>query len=143
MKMVDAKKKAAKREFVDGVRVNKTGRRTFTPEYKLRVVQQCSGRGVSVAAIALEHRLNANLLRRWIVAHQRTLLPAKPKVPAAMLPVTIAATPALSPQREAKAQRRRSRTPTIEIEIDGAHIHLRGGVDAQALRIVLDLLARR
>ncbi|WP_412771270.1 hypothetical protein [Ralstonia syzygii] len=26
----------------------------------------CQGIGVSVAAVALEHRLNANLLRHWI-----------------------------------------------------------------------------
>jgi transposase len=27
---------------------------------------------VSIAAVALEHRLNANLLRRWVVAAERT-----------------------------------------------------------------------
>ena len=32
---------------------------------------------------------------------------------------------------------------TIEIELYGARIHLRGGVDAQALRSVLDVLAQR
>jgi len=32
---------------------------------------------------------------------------------------------------------------TIEIELYGARIHLHGGVDAQALRSVLDVLAQR
>jgi transposase len=27
--------------------------------------------GVSIAAVALEHRLNANLLRRWVVEEER------------------------------------------------------------------------
>ena len=102
---------------------------------------------MSVAAIALEHRLNANLLRRWIVAHHRALLPVKAKPQPAMLPVTIEATPApsnSSPEHiGVRSTRRRSPAVSIEIEVNGARIHLRGGVDAQALRIVLDLLARR
>ncbi|CAM2158962.1 protein of unknown function (plasmid) [Pararobbsia alpina] len=30
------------------------------------MVEACRGTGVSIAAVALEHRLNANLLRRWL-----------------------------------------------------------------------------
>lgn len=147
MKMVDAKKRTVQVGSVAGVRVNKTGRRTFTLEYKLGVVKQCSEAGVSVAAIALEHRINANLLRRWIVRHQRALLPSAVKAQPAMLPVTIEST--VSAQTElpqpidAVPKRRRSSAAGIEIEIYGARIHLRGGVDAQALRSVLDVLAQR
>ncbi|WP_159835076.1 IS66-like element accessory protein TnpA [Burkholderia sp. 8Y] len=41
-------------------------RRRYTEDFKARVVAACQGTGVSVAAVALEHRLNANLLRRWL-----------------------------------------------------------------------------
>ncbi|WP_321857455.1 IS66-like element accessory protein TnpA [Paraburkholderia tropica] len=41
-------------------------RRRYTEEFKARVVAACQGTGVSVSAVALEHRLNANLLRRWL-----------------------------------------------------------------------------
>jgi transposase len=41
-------------------------RRTYSDEFKAQVVAACRGTGVSIAAVALEHRLNANLLRRWI-----------------------------------------------------------------------------
>lgn len=41
-------------------------RRRYTEEFKARVVAACQVTGVSVAAVALEHRLNANLLRRWL-----------------------------------------------------------------------------
>ena len=44
---------------------------------------------------------------------------------------------------DASAKRRRPVAATIEIELYGARIHLRGGVDAQALRSVLDVLAQR
>ena len=147
MKMVDTKKRTAQVGSVAGVRVNRTGRRTFTLEYKLAVVKQCSEPGVSVAAIALGHRINANLLRRWIVCHQRALLGSDAKRQPAMLPVTIdsSASPQteLPQQIDAAPKRRRSPTASIEIEVYGVRIHLRGGVDAQALRSVLDVLAQR
>jgi transposase-like protein len=31
------------------------------------VVEECRGAGVSLAAVALAHGLNANLLRRWVM----------------------------------------------------------------------------
>lgn len=45
------------------------GRRRHSVEFKQRVVQACRQPGVSVAAVALSHGLNANLLRRWVVQH--------------------------------------------------------------------------
>ncbi|RQR26492.1 transposase [Burkholderia sp. Bp9142] len=41
-------------------------RRRYNEEFKAQVVAACQGIGVSVAAVALEHGINANLLRRWI-----------------------------------------------------------------------------
>ncbi|WP_175166407.1 transposase [Paraburkholderia fynbosensis] len=41
-------------------------RRRYTNEFKAEVGAACLGPGVSVAAIALMHKLNANLLRRWL-----------------------------------------------------------------------------
>jgi transposase-like protein len=35
------------------------------------VVAACRTPGVSIAAVALEHRLNANLLRRWVTEEER------------------------------------------------------------------------
>jgi transposase len=46
-------------------------RRRHSAEFKARVVAACRKRGVSIAAVALDHRLNANLLRRWVVAAER------------------------------------------------------------------------
>ena len=46
-------------------------RRLHSDEFKAQVVAACRRPGVSIAAVALEHRLNANLLRRWVVAAER------------------------------------------------------------------------
>ena len=41
-------------------------RRRYTAEFKAEVVAACMRPGVSIAAVALAHQLNANLLRRWV-----------------------------------------------------------------------------
>jgi transposase-like protein len=46
-------------------------RRTHSAEFKAQAVAACRTPGVSIAAVALEHRLNANLLRRWVVEEDR------------------------------------------------------------------------
>jgi transposase len=46
-------------------------RRRFDPQAKRELVQACLQPGVSVARMALEHKLNANLLRKWISQHQQ------------------------------------------------------------------------
>lgn len=51
-------------------------RRTHSAEFKAQVVAACRQPGMSMAAVALEHRLNANLLRRWVVAEERARKPA-------------------------------------------------------------------
>jgi transposase len=46
-------------------------RRRHSAEFKAQVVAACRRPGMSMAAVALEHGLNANLLRRWVVAEER------------------------------------------------------------------------
>ncbi len=41
-------------------------RRSHSAEFKAKVIQACAQPGVSVAAVALAHGLNANLVRRWL-----------------------------------------------------------------------------
>ena len=148
MKIVDTKKGASRASSASGVRVNRTGRRTYALQYKLDIVKQCSEPEVSVAAIGLAHGINANLVRRSIVRHQRGGMDLTPKPRATLLPVTIEAATARLQTRaddpvDAATKRRRSEAASIEIELYGAHIYLRGGVDAQALKSVLDVLAQR
>jgi len=45
-------------------------RRTHSAEFKAKVVAACRKPGMSMAAVALAHGLNANLLRRWVVADE-------------------------------------------------------------------------
>lgn len=42
-----------------------------SPVFKVQVVAACLQPGVSIAAIALANKLNANLVRRWVREHER------------------------------------------------------------------------
>ncbi len=41
-------------------------RRTYSTEFKQKIVQDCKLQGVSIASVALQHGLNANLVSKWI-----------------------------------------------------------------------------
>jgi len=114
------------------------GRRTYSVAGKRALAELCRRPGVSLAAIALQHGVNANLLRRW-VSEYCDVMPvgtqgAEPDA-AALLPVT---TPMPSSSRPSI-----SSDSWIEIVFRTATIRVRGAVDAHALSIVLDCLAQR
>lgn len=60
-------------------------RRRHSAEFKAVVVRECLKPGVSIAAVALAHSLNANMLRKWVIdAEHKVVAPvaAKPaKIP--------------------------------------------------------------
>ena len=56
----------------ENVDVQRTRRRRHSAEFKAEAVSACMQPGISIAAVALHYRLNANLLRRW-VAEQEAL----------------------------------------------------------------------
>ena len=54
----------------ENVEVRPTRRRRHSAEFKDQAVKACMQAGVSIAAVALHYRLNANLLRRWVAAQE-------------------------------------------------------------------------
>ena len=71
-------------------------RRFYSPELKLEVVGACAQPDVSITAVALEHRINANIVHRWLREHSQGMLIDKQK---AFVPVTLsAATEPTTPQ---------------------------------------------
>lgn len=141
MKIADTKSGAPFR-----VRVNRSGRRTFSREYKLEIVQECSAPGASVAAVALSHRINANQVRKWIVQHRAGRLWPLPPGTAALLPVSLeptARSTQLAPSSSAPPAPKACAGGVIEIEFGVARVRVRGTVDATALRTVLEALAKR
>jgi transposase len=64
-----------------------SSRRVHDAEFKAQVLQECRQPGASVAAVALAHGLNVNLVRKWLVGRglKRTGLVA-PRQAAAAAP---------------------------------------------------------
>lgn len=46
-------------------------RRRYDPQFKAELVAYCQQRGISVASVARDHGINANLVRRWIQEQER------------------------------------------------------------------------
>lgn len=40
--------------------------RTYTPQFKAELVAMCQTPGTSIAAVALQHGMNTNVLHRWL-----------------------------------------------------------------------------
>ena len=113
-------------------------RREHSAEFKQELVARSLQPGVSVAAIAMEHGINANLLFGWRRRHLDAQAgPASQS--AVLLPVSIEA-PVRAMPLDAPVPTPRPVAGSIEIEIGNARLRLRGAIDEASLRIVLSTL---
>jgi len=135
--------------IMDGQRVTKPKdiRRRHTEAFKLALVERSLMPGASVAAIAQDAGVNANLLFNWRRLHLQSLASAAAKDSRGpvLLPVTVvepvaacAPSPAPPPPPAATA---RAPLGTIEINVRGTVVRVRGPVDETSLRTVLRALA--
>ena len=113
---------------------SKRRRREHSPELKRQLVERALKPGASAAAIALEAGINANLLFTWR-REQRDAMATAPAV--ALLPVNVEG-PGTSNSQAAPP---RSPSGTIEIDIGRARVRLRGIVDDDNVRCVLQTLS--
>ncbi|WP_180061580.1 MULTISPECIES: transposase [unclassified Acinetobacter] len=60
---------------IDSTPTLKKPRRTFTAEFKHQLIQQCQQPDTSVAKVAMQHQINANLLHKWI-RQSRSMVPS-------------------------------------------------------------------
>jgi len=109
------------------------GRSIYDRRAKQELVRRCQQPGVSVAATALAHGLNANLLRKWITMASG-LRASERGADAVLLPVRTEPDAVVVP------------APTdgyVEIVLAAGTIRLHGRVAAETLRVALDGLSRR
>jgi transposase len=130
-------------------------RRTRSLDERKRIVEEALAPGISVAAVARRHGLNANLIFKWIrrsregwrePAKEKPVVAVRPErggsafVPVKLLELDVASAPppsdvAAKPARQA---RRGARRGAMEISLpNGAKVSLDAEVDADALRRVL------
>lgn len=101
--------------------------------------------GASVAKIALEHRLNTNLLFKWRRRYLRELAGPRGDAPK-LLPVSIEQNSSAADSsllETAVGPSRAAAAGSIEIELLRGRIRLKGAVDPDTLRSVLQILSDR
>lgn len=80
---------------IDSTSPLKKPRRTFTAEFKHQLIQQCLQPDTSVAKVAMQHQINANLLHKWIrqSISMPPVLKSPPHPQTDFLPVILHSTP--------------------------------------------------
>jgi transposase len=128
----------------------KTGkRRSYDAAFKRHLVELSLVPGASVARIALDHRLNANILFKWRRSQLRMLARSATKPAAGLLPVTVAeahgaADEAVQMLRSSSQRRLQAAAGgVIEIDLPLGRVRLTGAVDVAALRVVIEALSSR
>lgn len=142
--------------FEEAVTTDVLGRRTgprmrHTIEEKLRIVEEARAKGASVAMVARRHNVNPNQVFAWRRQHRRGLLSSQgADGDGKLLPVTVSTPTVLPTERAAPTvpspspSEPKQASRLIEIRLRNGHsIVVRGGVDADALARVIDLLAER
>lgn len=111
-------------------------RRTYSPQLKREVVAQCLAPGASVSAVAMNHRINANVVRKWLPLYREH----GGKTAVTMLPVNVtSASPTVGP-RPRSPESTAQRAP-IELILGDATVRLPAGFDPSELRSIVQVLA--
>ena len=79
-------------------------RRYHPAEFKAQLIALCRQPGASVAGVALEHRVNANLLRRWIRQHAGSLPRSAPTLVPIRLEAPVAVQTDAAPMLEIRLE---------------------------------------
>jgi len=123
--------------LAEPLRVTRNGRRYFSAAHKRAVVHKCLVPGASLAAVALSHGFNANLVRKWVRQFQARGSSNK------LLPVVVTPQPPLAKTATRVVRIARSKPKSVrsslELQIGATRLVLRG-MDLEQLRVVLDTL---
>lgn len=123
----------------------KRRRRDHSAALKRELIERSLQPGASVSGIALDSGINANLLFKWrrehLRANGRALVSAAPIAKPVLLPVAIESpTPEVTAAAPPSPAALRAGAGSIEIDIGGARVRLRGAVDEASVRVVLQAL---
>ena len=106
---------------IEGVAQGRRRHRRHSAEFKAEVVAACRHPGVSIAAVALAHQLNANLLRRWVAEAGSNSRGGEPTVPAIKPAFVPVAMPPVAPT---------NLDITIQVQHGKTTVHVRWPVQA-------------
>jgi len=115
------------RVAIEPAAAGKPARQRRSIAEKRRIVEATLVAGASVASVAREHGVNANMVFSWRRLYHRGLLGNTPA--AALVPVTVEEPAALAPP-----------SGSIQLRLPKGQLRIDGSVDAASLRIILECL---
>jgi transposase len=131
--------------------VRRDGRRRYEPASKERLIEACLRPGVSLAGLALQHGVNANLLRKWVARRRQPLHgQVQAGTGAAQLPepsafVRVETSPASMVSGAGSPTVRSVETlaqPRLQATMPNGVTLSLDGVDLQLLAVMIDALGR-
>ena len=114
-------------------------KRRHSAAFKRKILELTEQPGASVAAVALEHGVNANLVFKWRRAKLERKRGTGTIRQAVLLPVTVGPPESLVSVASI-GHATDVKESVIEIELGGARVVLRGHVDPASVRSVLQAL---
>ncbi len=131
------------------VKIEQPKRQRRTVAEKRRIVELAMQPGASIARVAREHGVNANMVHYWRKLYRQGRLGEKRADSVHLLPVSVSEL-AISPVGEPGAKLASppsallpsTSTGSIYIEFSKIHLRIESGADAALLRLVLESLPR-
>jgi transposase len=108
-------------------------RRRHPIAQKLAIIRECLQPGASLAGVALAHRVNANMVRKWVVKYQQGGYGKFADDGTTMLPVVVKAQPVQRPSRTQPVT-------IIEVELPRGVLRLQNA-DAAVLEALIAALS--
>lgn len=117
-------------------------RQRYSREFKRQIVEASLAPGASIAAVALLHGINANLLHKWRWSYRNGEYGAvaEPSTLAAVQIVNPARLTVAKPSQLATISANTKFTGHIELFFNNTRVLVHGAPDSQTLRSVIDAL---
>ena len=129
-------------------KIEQPKRRRRSIAEKRRIVELALQPGASVARVAREHGVNANMVHYWRNLYRQGRLGEKPSDSIRLLPVSVSE-PAVAPALHTGSQPSSASTVmpattagVIYLEFSKVHLRIESGADAGLVRVVLESLQR-
>jgi len=127
------------------VRVEQPKRQRRSIAEKRRIVELAMQPGASIARLARDHGVNANMVHYWRKLYREGRLGENKTNSVRLLPVSVSeptVTARVEPLANLAASATAASSGSIYVEFPKIHLRVEAGADAALLRLVLDSLPR-
>ena len=103
---------------------NRSNRRVHSAQFKAQILAECRQPGASVAAVAIAHGLNPNVVRKWLAGQNLKRMGAAVSTTAPQVP-TLHFVPVELARSEHRLANITASQPAIRIELERGGLHLK------------------